>query len=198
MSELVHMVCRHDDHHARTRGFSLSSSGRDDQNDCEGCVSDSIENQTLPTIETALSAEEVRSRLHTLSKRGKLPGFEKDTQGALCSVAAHGTPFDSELRVHHDSGSLSFECRMLPMMPRVFAILLIVAIWPGLPLTDSFLSSFDWYNGLLGSIGLKTWHWYLPLTILPTPFAFRGAIMKSRASAHESALEQIEKIRSVL
>ena len=161
-------------------------------------MSDPIENQTLPTIETDLSSDEVRTRLLTLSKRGKLPGFEKDVPGALCSVAAHGAPFDFELRVHHESGKLSFECRLLPIMPRIFALLLIVAIWPGLPLTDSFLSSFDWYNGMLGSIGIKTWHWYLPLTILPAPFAYRGAIKKSRASAHESAIEQIEKIQSVL
>lgn len=156
------------------------------------------DNPSLPTIETSLSADDIRDRLHTLSKRGKLPGFEKDTQDALCAVAAHGAPFDSELRVHHTSGSISFECRLLPLMPRIFALLLIVAVWPGLPLTDSFLSSFDWYNGIMDSIGIKTWHWYLPITILPAPFAFRSAMMKSRASAHESALEQIEKIRSVL
>ncbi len=161
-------------------------------------MSDPNENQPLPRIETSLSADEVRSRLHTLSKRGKLPGFEKEAKDAICSVAAHGAPFDSELRIHHDSGTVSFQCRLLPTMPRIFVLLLVVAIWPGLPLTDSFLSSFDWYNGIMSSIGIQTWHWYLPLTILPAPFAYRGAVKKSRASAHESAMEQIDKIRSVL
>ena len=170
----------------------------DDDADCEGCVSESDENQSLPTIQTELSSDEIRARLHTLSKRGKLPGFEKNPSDAICAVAAHGAPFDSRLLLAIKDGQLRFECRLLPMMPRIFAILLIVAVWPGLPLTDTFLSSFDWYNAMLSSIGIKTWHWYLPLTVLPTPFAFRGALMKSRSSAQESAMEQIEKIRSVL
>jgi hypothetical protein len=166
--------------------------------DCEECVSEAAENQSLPTLETDLSPEEIRSRLLKLSKKGKLPGFEQDVSGALCAVAAHGAPFDSKLLIVHKGNALVFQCRMLPLMPRIFAVLLIVAVWPGLPLTETFLTSFDWYNSLLGSIGMKTWHWYLPLTILPTPLAFRGALLKSRSSAHESVLEQIKKISSVL
>jgi hypothetical protein len=152
----------------------------------------------LPAIPTSLSADEVQNRLSTMSKRGKLPGFEASEPGALCSVAAHGTPFDSKLLVRHNENELRFECVMLRLMPCVFAILLVVTIWPGLPLTSTFLTSFDWYNSIMSSIGIETWHWYLPLTILPAPFAFRSAMMKSRNSAHESALETIEKIRSGL
>lgn len=155
-------------------------------------------NQQLPEVQTTLSESEVRDRLRTLSKRGKLPGYEATEANAVCSVAAHGSPFDAKLSLHLENGRLTFRLSLLQIMPGVFALLLIVAVWPGLPLTDSFLSSFDWYNGLMGSIGIKTWHWYLPLTILPAPFAFRSAIAKSRSSAHESALEQIEKIRAVL
>lgn len=133
-----------------------------------------------------------------MSKRGKLPGYQPDEPAGLCSVAAHGTPFDSKLVVHHQSGNVRFDCQMLPMMPRVFLLLLIITIWPGLPLTDGFLVSFDWYNNLMNSIGIETWHWYLPLTVLPAPFAYRGAIKKSRASAHQSAIETIEKLQAVL
>ncbi|MFG0299899.1 MAG: hypothetical protein ACF8K1_09900 [Phycisphaerales bacterium JB047] len=156
------------------------------------------ESQALPSVTTSLSPEEVKGRLTKLSKKGKLAGFEPSEPSALCSVAAHGVPFDSKLLIRHGGASLSFECVLLPMLPRIFVLLLIVTIWPGLPLTDGFLSSFDWYTGLMGSIGIDTWHWYLPLTILPAPFAYRSSMKKSKQSAHESALEAIEKVRSVL
>lgn len=152
----------------------------------------------LPSVQTTLTPDEVKQRLTKLSKQGKLPGFAPDEPDALCSVAAHGTPFDSKLIVHHRGEALEFETALLPTMPRIFALLLVVTVWPGLPLTDSFLSSLDWYIGLMARIGIDTWHWYLPLTILPAPFAWRGAIKKSRASADASALEAIEKIRAVL
>lgn len=161
-------------------------------------MSNSEENQGLPGVPTTLSEDEIRSGLRTLSKKGKLPGFETKEPGAICSVAAHGVPFDSKLLLRLEGDTVRFETRLLPMMPWVFGLMLVVAIWPGLPLTDSFLSSFDWYLSLMGSIGIDTWHWYLPLTVLPAPFAFRSAIRKSKLSAQGSALEQIEKIRSVL
>jgi hypothetical protein len=195
MPEVVHMVCRHGD---LTPRMIVCRAGGIDDDDCEGSVTSPNSNAELPTLQINHPPDEVRARLTKLSKRGKLPGYESNEPGAVCSVAAHGTPFDSKLLVHLESNSLSFSCVLLPLMPRVFALILVVAVWPGLPLTDSFLSSFDWYNNLMGSIGIKTWHWYLPLTILPAPFAFRGAIMKSRISAHQSALEAIEKIKAAL
>lgn len=165
---------------------------------CEASVNDTQEPAALATIMTEHSADEVKERLRAMSKRGKLPGFDADEPAGLCSVAAHGTPFDSKLVIRHDADKLSFQCELLPTMPRVFVLILIITIWPGLPLTEGFLVSFDWYNGLMNSIGIETWHWYLPLTILPAPFAYRGAMKKSRSSAHESAVETVEKIRAVL
>lgn len=161
-------------------------------------MTDTRKSHSLPTIKTDLGSDSVKECLSNMSKRGKLPGYQPDEPAGLCSVAAHGTPFDSKLVVHHQSGNVRFDCQMLPMMPRVFLLLLIITIWPGLPLTDGFLVSFDWYNNLMNSIGIETWHWYLPLTVLPAPFAYRGAIKKSRASAHQSAIETIEKLQAVL
>lgn len=129
-----------------------------------------------------------------MSKRGKLPGYESDVSEGFAGVAAHGTPFDSRLMLHHSEGELGFELRLNPLMPRVFLILLIVTIWPGLPLTEGFLDSFTWYADLVARSGVKTWYWYLPLTVLPAPFAWKSAIAKSRASAFESAKETIGKI----
>lgn len=172
--------------------------GSDDDDDCEAHLSEPKANPELPAIQTSLTGDEVKSRLNAMSKRGKLPGFVPNEPGAVCSVAAHGTPFDSKLLIRLDGGDLRFECEMYRLMPCVFALLLVVTVWPGLPLTSTFLTSFDWYNTIMSSIGIQTWHWYLPLTILPAPFAFRSALMKSQRSAHESAMEAIEKVRSVL
>ncbi len=152
----------------------------------------------LPSISTNLSVEEITDRLVKLSKRGKLAGYDGACADGLASVAAHGTPFDSQLILHHHDGEVSFELKLIALMPRVFAALLIVTIWPGLPLTEGFLDSFVWYSDFVANTGIKTWYWYLPLTILPAPFAFRGAIKKSKQTAYESAIETIEKLDKVL
>ncbi len=152
----------------------------------------------LPSISTNLSTEEITDRLVKLSKRGKLAGYDGACADGLASVAAHGTPFDSQLILHHHDGEVSFELKLIALMPRVFAALLIVTIWPGLPLTEGFLDSFVWYSDFVANTGIKTWYWYLPLTILPAPFAFRGAIKKSKQTAYESAIETIEKLDKVL
>lgn len=152
----------------------------------------------LPHIDTPLSTEQIRDRLLALSKQGKLPGYTAQEPQGIASVAAHGAPFDSKLVLRHEGGSLTFACRLLPTMPAVFALLLVITVWPGLPLTDGFLSSFEWYASLMAKIGIDTWHWYLPLTILPAPFAYLGAVKKSRTSARQSAVETIERLRPVL
>ncbi len=152
----------------------------------------------LPSISTNLSAEEIKDRLVKLSKRGKLAGYDGACADGLASMAAHGTPFDSQLILKHRDGQVSFELKLMAMMPRVFAALLIVTVWPGLPLTEGFLESFVWYSDFVANTGVKTWYWYLPLTILPAPFAFMGAIKKSKLTAHASAIETIEKLDKVL
>ena len=116
----------------------------------------------------------------------------------MATVAAHGAPFDSEMLVHHESGRVIFELRMLAMMPRIFALLLVITVWPGLPLTEGFLGSFTWYSDFEASTGIKTWYWYLPLTILPIPFVWKSSMAKSRQSAQQSAVETIDSLRKVL
>ena len=155
-------------------------------------------NKRLPEFQTQLSSDEIRRRLLSLSKKGKLPGYSSESDMGIASVAAHGAPFDSKLEIIHDSEKVTFEAHLLKLIPTIFAITLVVTIWPGLPLTDGFLRSFVWYDNLMGKIGIETWHWYLPLTILPAPFMFKSAIAKSKLAAHESALETIEKIRAIL
>ena len=154
----------------------------------------------LPTIETRSAPAEVIEALTGMSKRGKLAGFEK--RSATSAVAAaHGTPFDSDLLIeaHEREGGcrVAFEVRLRRRMPWIFVVVLVLAVWPGLPLTDSFLLGFGWYERLMSG-PVETWMWYLPLTIIPAPFAVRSAIRKSRVSAREHALETIERIRATL
>lgn len=156
------------------------------------------QSNSLPTIETQLDADEVKSRLLKRSKQGKLPGYNADEPSALASVAAHGTPFDSKLLISHENGQIQFSLKLISMMPMLFAFLLVITIWPGLPLTDGFMSSFEWYERFVASTGIQTWYWYLPLTILPAPFAYKNAIKKSKRSALESAIETIEELKQVV
>lgn len=150
------------------------------------------------TIQTGLSTQTIKDALSKMSKKGKLPGYQGDVSEGIAEVAAHGTPFDSKLILTHEDNRLIFTPKLLTTMPAIFCILLIVSIWPGLPLTDVFLSSFQWYERFVANTGIQTWYWYLPLTVLPAPFAWKSAIKKSKLTAEESMGEAVEKIRKVL
>ena len=155
----------------------------------------------LPSIQTAQDAEAVYGALLKMSKRGKLAGFEHDAGAGSAVADAHGSPFDSDLLIEHaggeSGGEVRFSLKLRTKFPAIFAALLIVSVWPGLPLTDSFMFNFEWYERLMGE-SIKTWMWYLPLTVLPIPFVWKSAIKKSHKSAQSHAIETIEKIRAVL
>lgn len=151
----------------------------------------------LPSVVTSIDHDQVYARLLKLSKQGKLAGFHHERGSADAVVDAHGNPFDSDLLIHHSGSSLEFEVKMRAKLPLVFAILLVVTVWPGLPLTDAFLLGFGWYEKLVSG-WLETWMWYLPMTVLPIPFVWRTSMMKSTESARIHALETIERIRICL
>ena len=159
----------------------------------------SVDNSSgvLPTISTDRSEAEVFGSLLKMSKQGKLAGYGYADGDDSAVADAHGMPFDSDLVIKVADEKVRFSLKMRPKIPAIFAVLLIVTVWPGLPLTDSFMYSFVWYERLMGE-SIETWMWYLPLTVLPIPFVWKSAMKKSRASAHEHALETIEKIRAVL
>ncbi len=153
---------------------------------------------TLEPLRTAHTPEQVLERVGQRARRGKLPGFEHAPSGAdwLFSVTDVGTPFEGRVLVHAardgDSTELRFESKLKPTLPAVFAILLLVTIWPGVWMTDSLLVTyFSWYR-------IETWWWYLPLTIPFVPFAWRKAIAMSRASILREALERRDLIEESL
>jgi hypothetical protein len=153
----------------------------------------------LPEIASSLSGVEIVSKLDAAARRGKLPGFHKGEGDVLFRLTDFGTPFESILEARttpSGSGSVvRFVPRLKPTMPWIFVVTMIVSIWPGVWLTDSMLRTY------FASYPVGFWVtciWYLPLTIIPTPFAILQAIRKSRASAHAEALSLIEKIRTLI
>ena len=152
------------------------------------------------SVQTTLSVHDVLERARGLSRRGKLPGFVPGVNGTpsdtLFSFAAFGAPLDYVVaaRVGSSVGhtALSFEPRMHRRLPIIMAVVTVVSIWPGLPITDSLIKSY------FPSYAFSTWMWYLPLTILPLPFMFMRMWKQSARAAHEHALETIEVLRTTL
>lgn len=154
-------------------------------------------NTPLPSIATGMNASAVFAALSKMSKRGKLAGFEYNGGPGAAIADAHGTPFDSDLVIEYTKGEVQFSLQLRKKMPGIFMALLLVSVWPGLPLTDSFMFNFEWYERLMGE-SIQTWMWYLPLTVLPIPFVWKSALKKSKASAHTHAVETIEMIKGTL
>lgn len=168
----------------------------------------------LPRVRVAgLSLPEALARLDTAARRGRMAGLALPEPGAprragapLFSVAAFGTPFDGLLEAFADgpapasavggaeraSGvemTLRFRVRLRPLVPAVFLAVLILSIWPGVLLMDSFL-------GLIpgSSTWWPTWWWYVPLMVATSPLAWRTAWGRSRATAHDSGHRMVAKI----
>lgn len=156
--------------------------------------------ETLPVVTTEKSAAEIVTALEKLSKRGKLPGFEKEREDGLFSVEAQGTPFDRRLvaRARQRDGLTILEWALVTPMkwPIGIGVMLAVSVWPGLPITDSMLRIYwGWYERASGPDGwFSTWMWYLPLTVLPIPWFWRSTMRKMRTSTLEGAREAVEKI----
>ena len=96
---------------------------------------DATNTQQLPTIETTLEPSEVVDRLKVRSKRGKLAGFDEHSKSGIAAVAAYGSPFDSILTLHCTDHTVSFQATLAKKIPTIFAIALVLTVWPGLPLT---------------------------------------------------------------
>ncbi|MBX3403707.1 MAG: hypothetical protein KF699_09895 [Phycisphaeraceae bacterium] len=154
-----------------------------------------------------MEAEAIVARLDEAARRGKLPGFSAARSGrgggaggTLFTITDFGSPFESIMVatvVRADSGThLSFEVRLKPLMPAVFAAVLVVTVWPGVWLTDSLLRTYSsWYMSLPD---WATYAWYLPLTVPFCPPAFMAAVRKSRAAAAAEARELIDKVGALL
>ena len=149
-----------------------------------------------PMVVTALSRDEIRDKLDYAARRGRMPGLSLDTSRGVFEIKDFGQPFESvlvaELAKNGAEQVLRFTTRLRPVLPIVFAVMLIISIWPGIYLVDSMLDHyFSWYN-------IPTWWWYLPLTVPTSPFLFRSVMRNSRASAEVDARTLIQKVAAEL
>ncbi|MFK7884039.1 MAG: hypothetical protein AB8F26_07655 [Phycisphaerales bacterium] len=151
----------------------------------------------ITTIGDVGDDQDVRARLGKLSKSGKLAGFEPGLGDRIASFTAYGAPFDGCVDVVRSDVGLEFVLRMPRKLPALFAAALIVSVWPGLPLTEAFLQGFGWYERLTSG-WFQTWMWYLPLAVIPAPFALMKAISNSRKTALAHANETIDRLRPKL
>lgn len=152
-------------------------------------------NLALPSLLTPLGPDAVLQRLHTASRRGRLPGFAPGQSDPLFRAAAFATPFDHELLASAsptpDGLRLTFRLRMLPRMPVIFAAALAASVWPGVHLVDQLIPvSWGW-------VSTHVYWWYLPLALLAL-LAWPAAVRRSRAAARASALDAITRIAAEL
>lgn len=138
-------------------------------------------------------------RLSQASRRGKLPGFHPGPGEQEFRVRLMGEPFDRELRGRADAGegagsAVTLNERVMLLWPVVAGVLCVVAIWPGVWLTDSMLETYwPWFTARV-----ETWWWYMPLTVIPLPFALRSMWRKSQKSSDEQREKAIRAIREAL
>lgn len=148
----------------------------------------------FPRIQTALSTAQVRERLGAASRRGRLPGYQDAQEEGLFRVAAFGHPFDGYLtasaRAATSGTLLEFALRLARRGPALFAASLMLTVWPGVYFMDQLMIQF--LPGVRDTVA-TAW-WYLPLTILPSPWAWAVVVRKSRHSARDSAQAAIRKI----
>jgi hypothetical protein len=178
----------------------------------------------LPTLHVPMSTQAILERLSTMSKRGRLDGFEANPtspEPGLFAAAALGTPFDSvmiarQARTPGDpsltTGSSSASgpsptgdsaaSSPVPATTLEFEI----HMTRKLPMIFAAALIFTVWPGVaLTDMFIADWfpslwrlgityYWYLPLAILSVPFAWRAAMKRSRETARQYAVETIDAI----
>ncbi|HLP83451.1 MAG TPA: hypothetical protein VK157_03810 [Phycisphaerales bacterium] len=144
-------------------------------------------------IATTSGMPVVLEKAQQLARKGKLPGFARTAAGF--SFTGFGEPFDYVIEARTSDGGVSFHAAMHRKLPLIFAVIIVLSIWPGSWLTDSMLRSyFESYN----FAAWVTYAWYIPLTVLPLLWMIPRMLRKSRQSAYAHACEQIETLRAAL
>jgi len=141
---------------------------------------------------------EAMQRLDRASKRGKLAGFEPRGESGFRALV-YGEPFDREVigTINpSDGGSvIDLRLRLLKKFPVLAITLVVISIWPGVWLTDSMIQTY--IAGYPNSFWV-TAAWYLPLTVIPLPWALRSMWRKSEGIAREELVKTIGKITTAV
>ena len=145
-----------------------------------------------------LELGEVRVRLARLSKRGKLAGF-RQIDDATLEAGVFGTLYDRVMTIDlagaEGGGTrLTMTTRLKRTLPTVVIVVMALALWPGVLLTDSMLSTyFGWYP----KAEWVTWAWYVPLMLLAIPVLWKQ-YRASEAAAAEHAHEVAQRISATV
>jgi hypothetical protein len=147
----------------------------------------------LPSVRTQLSAPAALEALRTASRRGRLPGFAPLSGTSFCTDA-FSEPFDrtlhGELAADGSGSVIRFVLRARWKLPAIFAVVAALSVWPGVWLTESLMET--WFPG--SWIAHNTYAWYLPLSMIPLPWAAWAMWQKTARAAHASAMATIPKI----
>jgi hypothetical protein len=145
-------------------------------------------------VATSLSPDQVRERLALASRRGRLPGYAPEmTNGDVFRVSAFGHPFDGVViadAVVGDSTRLRFRWRLAMRPIVVFAVALVLTVWPGSYFMDQAMIQF--FPGLREAV--ETWKWYIPLSIVSGAWAWVAVLRRTRRTVSESAHQLVGRI----
>lgn len=155
--------------------------------------------EEVVALRSSVRAKAAIDACEKLARAGKLPGFERDSDTA-CRARVFGQPFDRELFIDAAEGAgtgsiVRLRTQLRRRVPVAFVVVGVLTVWPGVWLTDSLIQT---YFSAAQSWAIKTWMWYLPITILPLPFAARSMWRKSQAQAAEHFAELQERIAQAI
>jgi len=172
-----------------TKGLSLTSAGPTDHG-----PRDAADPLGEVMLRSPLDPREAVDSCDALARAGKLPGFQRSSPTS-CVSRLFGQPFDRTLHidaVDAPQGSVvRLSTRLRRKTPVIFAIVGVSTVWPGVWLTDSLIQTY--FSGASNWI-VKTWMWYLPLAVVPLPFAARSMWRKSQHDAAEHFAEIRERV----
>lgn len=154
--------------------------------------------EDLPSLLSPLTPDVAIARLASASKMGRLPGFSRASDGKGFRVSVLAGIFDHDLRatMAPDAGAtrISFELLLRWRLPIIMTVVIVLSVWPGLPITDSMLRL---YFPAYHQWGIQTWWWYMPLLVISIPplwMQFR----RSQREASTEARSQIEQLARML
>jgi hypothetical protein len=162
--------------------------------------------------DSPLTPEAAMEAFRTASRRGKLAGFRTlepapnpGGSGAVggagagrtlrCVCDIFGSPYDRDLFVTLEPSAggsvVRLDTRLRRKFPVIVVVAMVLALWPGVWLTDSLLVTyFGWYP----RAGWFTPAWYIPLTLLAVPVLLKQ-FKSSEASAAAEAALVVRKLR---
>lgn len=151
-----------------------------------------------PQIASVLTPALVLERLEREARRGKLPGYVRAGASGFV-IDADAIPFEGRvcgtIAGTASGTAVSMAISLKPAMPWGFFVVLVLAAWPGVLLTESFLRAVlpGW-----GWLHTTTWYWYFPLAVVSIPLVMIPAVRRSRTGAAASGAKISQHVATML